>query len=170
MKWRTPRRWIYTGLFVLTLLLVPSWFLGVEESLYIDHCPDCGFSRDVIQDRLLGRSIRQRLVEHPTPLQEEAIDLGAECPHRYMNRWHKQRHWGLCLCAWPCHNGMTWMDGGPWYDESARAWVKEQVKANPALREEFVEQVFRQGDRKYWLDFAEQIRRSNAKAAEVLPA
>ena len=81
------------------------------------------------------------------------------------SRWHKQRHWGLCLCAWPCHRGMSRFSGDPKYDEFAKTWAEEQVKADPALRKEFVERVFRQGDRQYWLKLLERIRRSNDKAA-----
>lgn len=146
---------------VTATLLVAFWFLAVDWSWYVDDCPRCYLGRDVYQYRLLGRIISERVVEDPSLVQLVATDLGAECAHPTMTRWHKHRRWGLCLCANPCINGLYRLDGNLDYDEATRAKVRKMALDEPSLRDEFSRRVLDRGnprDWDYWKKLVARIR------------
>ena len=140
------------------VFIVAFWLLGVDCSWFVEECPDCSFGRDIIQYRILTIPIYQRSREYNSVLQKIATDIGAECEHPNLVRWHKHRYWGLLICAYPCINGTYRMSGDDsWYDNKARAIVKEMVRANPSLRDEFAERVLKNHDWKYLKVFVQKV-------------
>lgn len=86
-------------------------------------------------------------------------DLGVPCTHPNKTRWHKHRWWGLCICAYPCHNGIIGLAGDANdYDEAMSARVKSLAKENPKLAEEFHQRVLIQHDYEYWHAFARRMK------------
>jgi len=141
------------------LFVVAFWFLGVDSSWFVEGCPDCMFGRDIYQIRVLTIPIYQRSADYDTLLSKVAADVGAECKHPMLTRWHKHRYWGLIVCACPCINGTLRLSGGDeWYDDKARSIVREMAKTNPALRDEIAERVLKQHDWPYWKDFLGRVK------------
>ena len=141
------------------IFIVAFWFLGVDCSWFVEECPDCLFGRDIIQYRVLTIPIYQRTEDSETLLSKIAADVGAECKHPKLTRWHKHRYWGLIFCAWPCINGIYRMsDSHPWYDDKARTIVKDMVKTNPSLRDEIAERVLKNHDWEYWKVFLDRVK------------
>ena len=93
-----------------TMIMSLAWFLLVDHSTFIDDCPDCMYSRDVLQYRLAGHCIHENTRDYLTIVQRVAVDVGTECTHPQMHRWHKHRYWGLWFCAFPCINGLHRLD------------------------------------------------------------
>ena len=140
------------------LLLIPAWFLLVDRSWFIDDCPDCGYSSDVLQYRVAGWAIHEDTRNDFSILQRFAADLGTECTHPQITRWHQHRYWGLWFCASPCINGLHGLyEDDSWYDSSTTAQVKAFAKANPSLHAEFSQRVLKDHDFTF---FRETLRRS----------
>ena len=141
------------------VFILAFWFLGLDSSWFVETCPDCGFGRDIMQYRVFTIPIYQQTKDYNTVLQKVAADIGAECKHPKLERWHKHRYWGLVICACPCINGTDRLVGGDeWYDDKAKSIVKEMVRTNPPLRDEFAERVLKNHDWKYFRAFCEQVR------------
>ena len=93
------------------------------------------------------QEVSEKIVDDFTILQRVAVDLGAECTHPQMRRWHKYRFWGLCICAAPCIHGLHGIShDDSWYDQTATRKVKELAKAHPSLRDEFIDRVLKNHD------------------------
>ena len=137
---------------LLSLILVLAfWFLTVDFSWFVETCPECGFGRDIVQYRVLTMPVYQRTKDYDSLLSKIASDIGAECTHPQIERWHKQRYWGLLICACPCINGITRLTGGDAsYDKKARSLVRDRVKNNPSLQAEIAERVLKNRDWVYW--------------------
>jgi hypothetical protein len=141
------------------VLIVAIWFLGVDGSLFVEECPDCMYGRDVFQIRVFTIPIYQHADVYNSLLQQIAADLDVPCSHSHLNRWHKHRYWGLLICAYPCINGTERLVGGDeWYDEKARAVVKDLAKANPSLKDEFADKVLKGHDWSYYSAFCERVQ------------
>ena len=135
-----------TGGLVLSAVLLGgpvAWFVAVDWSWFIDECPDCGYSADVAQYRLLTFAVSEDVRAYPTLRQRIASDLGRPCYHRRLARWHKHRWWGLCHCAAPCWNGtvrIVFPESHAWYDT-----MSERVRAigveNTELGREWYDRV-----------------------------
>jgi hypothetical protein len=136
------------------------WFLGVDRSWFVENCHACGYGMSILQYRVFTIPVHERTIhEHVTLLQKVAKDLGAECAHPKLMRWHKYRWWGLCICASPRLSGTDFLSGdNSWYDDVAAAKVREMARANPSLRDEFAERVLRNRDKEFWKALAEQVR------------
>lgn len=145
---------------LLTLVFILAlWFLGVDRSWFVEECPDCYFGRDILQFRVFTIPIYQRTEDSDTLLSKVAADVGAECKHPKLDRWHKHRYWGLIICACPCINGTYRMSGdNKWYDDKARSIVKDCIRANPSLRDEFAERVLKNHDWTYWKAFLNRVK------------
>ena len=114
---------IFAGAAVAVMLV---WFLGVDRSWFVENCPSCGFGRDILQYRVFGAPIHERVQEDTTLLQRVAQDLGAACAHPKLERWHKYRWWGLCICACPRISGTHRMGGDmSWYNDTVAAKVRQ---------------------------------------------
>jgi hypothetical protein len=138
---------------------IACWFLAVDRSWFIENCPTCGYSSDVMQIRVFGIPVNEQRQDHPSLIQKVAADLGAECTHPKLTGYHKHRYWGLWYCACPCINGVDRINFDiSWYDEITSAKVKEMAAANPSLRKAFTERVIINRDRKYWSDFIDQLK------------
>ena len=146
---------------LLSLVFVTAfWFLGVDCSWFVETCPDCMFQRDIIQYRVFTIPIYQKSKDYDSDLEKVAADLGVECKHPNLVRWHKHRYWGLVYCACPCINGTDRMSGDEfeWYDDKARSIVKEMARTHPSLREEFATRILKNHDWKYWRSFLDQVK------------
>ncbi len=138
------------------VLFSAFWFLGVDESIFVKSCPDCNYVEDVYQIRIFTIPIYQHTQEHVSILQKIAMDIGVECQHPNLSGYHKWRFWGL-LIPEEIHPGIDRMTGDDWYDDKARAIVKELVKANPSLPDEFANRVLKNHDWKYLKAFVQQV-------------
>ena len=134
------------------------WFLGVDGSWFVDDCPDCLHGRDIYQIRIFTIPIYQRVKEDYSIIEKITEDIGISCRHPNLVRWHKHRYWGLWFCAYPCINGISRLTGDDrWYDDRARAIVKEISKTDPTLREIFSTRVLKNHDWKYLKAFVQQV-------------
>jgi hypothetical protein len=100
----------------------------------------------------------QHIEQHDSILQKMATDIGTECKHPNMSSgYQKWRFWGL-LIPDEIHPGIDRLSGGDdWYDDKARAIVKEMIKTNPALRDEFANRVLKNHDWKYLKTFVQDV-------------
>jgi hypothetical protein len=141
------------------VLILAFWFLGIDGSQFVEQCPDCGFGRDIVQYRFFTIPIYQRTQDYDTVVQKIATDIGTECQHPKLERWHKHRYWGLLICACPCINGTLRMsDGDSWYDDETKLIIKDIVRTNPSLRDEFAERVLKNHDWEYCRVFVARVR------------
>jgi len=139
--------------------LAAFWFLGVDASWFVESCPDCQYGRDIYQIRVFTIPIYQRSQDYHSILEKITDDLGIPCSHPNLVRWHKHRYWGLLICACPCINGIYRLSGGDdWYDDKARAIVRELAKTDPSLRDEFAKQVLKNHDWKYLKAFVQKVQ------------
>src|SRR5687767_2337353 len=104
------RRAIVGGLGIVVTLIV-AWFCVVDLSWFVESCPDCGSDWDSIQYRILRIPISEDRRPNTMMLELVCADLGVPCMHPNLRRRHKHRWWGLCICAFPCHNGIDGMAG-----------------------------------------------------------
>jgi hypothetical protein len=160
-------------IFSSLILFSAFWFLCVDGSIFIKSCPDCWYGEDVYQIRIFTIPIYQHVEQHDSILQKIAIDIGTECKHPNMSSgYQKWRFWGL-LIPDEIHPGIDRLSGGDdWYDDKARAIVKEMVKTNPALRDEFADRVLKNHDWKYLKTFVQRViaLRDKNPAPDTLPS
>jgi hypothetical protein len=149
-----------TILAIATGLAATLWFLGVDRSWFVENCPACGLSRDIEQYRIFTISIHEKSSDHVSLLQRVAKDMGAECKHPGLIRWHMHRFWGLCICAAPCINGTFGIVfDTSWYDETAAARLKDWVREVPSVRDEFIERALQKKDPEFLRDFFDHVRK-----------
>lgn len=150
---------------LLTVFILAFWFLCVDLSVFVEFCPTCVYGRDVLQYRVCTIPVHERTWDHVTLLQRVAEDLGVECRHPELMRWHKYRIWGLCIRTAPCIDGINRLSDGDisWYDDDTRARLREMVRANPSLRDEFTERALKNHDGEYWRAFVERLRTLRAE-------
>ena len=111
---------IYIAL-VITLFCVVVWFLAVDESWFVDTCPECRWSADVLQIRVIGVPIRERRVSFDSLIYLISQDLDIPCHHGQLSRFHRRRWWGLIICYAPCYTGTVGIvDDTRWYGEEER--------------------------------------------------
>lgn len=152
------RRMILVGLGIVVASTV-AWFCFIDLSWFVESCPDCGSGWDSIQYRVLQIPISERRRSNTMMLELVCADLGVPCTHPNQTRRHKHRWWGLCICAFPCHNGIDGVAGDAIrYDEATSIRVKSLAKDNPKLGEEFHQRVLIQHDYEYWHAFAERMK------------
>lgn len=150
------RTLIFGSVAVIGLLVF--WFLAVDWVMTVENCPECVYGRDVMQYRVFGFVIHERICEDPSLIEMVASDMGLKCQHPRMESWRKHRWWGLCICASPCINGMHRLGGDIDYSDAARDHVKKMVNEMPSLRAEFQQRVLVEHDWDYWRSLVEQIR------------
>ncbi|HVU09151.1 MAG TPA: hypothetical protein VHG89_11475 [Verrucomicrobiae bacterium] len=144
-------------IFSSVILFLTFWFLCVDGIIFVESCPDCMYGRDVFKIRIFTIPIYQHTIdEHTSITQRIAMDLGAECKHPNLSGYEKWRFWGF-LIPQEVHPGIDWMTGDDWYDDKARAIVKEMVKTNPSLRDEFANRVLKNHDWKYLKAFVQKV-------------
>ena len=152
---KMKRKLIIISLSLVTL--AAFWFLGVDGSWFSESCPDCQYYRAIYQVRVFTIPIYQRDQVYPSILEKITDDLGIPCSHPNLARYHKRRYWGLLICACPCINGIDRMVGDDWYDDKARAIVREVAKTDPSLRNTFAERVLKSHDWKYLKAFVLRV-------------
>ncbi len=156
--------------FLSAVCIAARWFLGVDRSWFVEYCPDCHFGRHIMQFRIFTIPVSERIFGGDSVLQHIASDIGINCGHPALERWHKHRWWGLVICACPCINGMSGVGSSAeasWYDDKASSTVKEMVKTEPTLRGEFAERVLKNHDWEYLKTFCERVRTSRDKKPAV---
>lgn len=151
--------------FCIVLALVFTWFVAVDRSWFVDSCPRCGFHRYSIQHRVLSVCVHEQTRDFPSLVQRIAEDLGAECRHPRLPRWHKHRWWGLLVCAAPCHNGTLAITDTDLYKEADSEKVKKIAETAPSVREKFVERVLENHD----IDFLKSFLKDNDLCRENDP-
>lgn len=143
--------------FSALILFLIFWFLCVDGVIFVESCPDCLYGRDVYQIRVFTIPVYQHTEEYTSILQKITIDLGTECKHPNLSRYQKWRFWGV-LIPQELHPGIDRLSGGDdWYDDKARAIVKEMVKTNPSLRGEFANRVLKNHDSEYLKGFVQRV-------------
>ncbi len=145
-------------IFSAVIVFSAFWFLCIDGAIFVESCPDCLYGKDVYQIKIFTIPIYQHTIdEHTSITQRIAIDLGAECKHPNLSGYEKWRFWGL-LIPQELHPGIDWMSGGDdWYDDKARVIIKEMVKTNPSLPDEFANRVLKNHDWKYLHSFVLQV-------------
>ena len=151
----TRRRILWAGLLVLGVSTL--WFLGVDRSWYVERCEDCGSEVDILQYRVFSVPISETRIKDTCIKEMIADDLGVPCPHKSIHRWHKERWWGLCFCAMPCHQGMLRMGMGPDEQARVRAQAKQLAARDPELAEQFRRRVLIEHDQQYWRRFLQTL-------------
>ena len=150
-------RWLAIG-GALLLVLAALWFLGVDRSWFVEECRDCGFGRDIGQYRVFGLAVHERVRSHHTLVERLSVDLGVPCEHPHLNRWHRQRWWGLCICAWPKIKGTVRIIGDlSWYNETVSGRAKAIARADPGAGQRFRERVLLQHDMEYLQEFVKTL-------------
>jgi hypothetical protein len=138
------------------LLLV--WFLLVDKSWFVESCPDCLWSSNIIQYRFCTFVIREHATEEYSMISAVADELGVPCSHSKVERWHKQKWWGLAFCCCPCKSGISGlMSDGYRISESIHSKIKSLIDANPNLPNEFKQKVLIDHDMEYWKQFKAQL-------------
>lgn len=142
---------------VITVMCV-CWFLFIDWVWLIEGCEDCGYQRFVLQYRVYGVPVSQRVIEYRTSLQEVAEDLGVPCAHLASYRYLKQRWWGLAV---PRNQGIAGtvriaVDESP-YNSEQREIVRAMARDNPGVAREFYQKVMVERDRTYWDRFWDSI-------------
>lgn len=153
------RRLIIAGSVLVTAVAV--WFLCVDWSWFLGHCPHCMCVKHVLQYRVFGIPVHERTLEEETVIQWMATDLGGACQHPELDVFHKHRWWGLCYCAAPCVNGL-WNLGSElreesWYDEAAVKRLRALAERDPHFATEFHQRVIRDHDWDYFRAISNQI-------------
>ena len=139
--------------------LIVAWFCAVDVSWFVESCPDCGSGWNSIQYRILQIPISDHRRSNTMMLELVCADLGVPCTHPNLMRRHKHRWWGLCICAYPCHNGIDGFAGdADDYNETMSSRVKALSKEHPTLGQEFRQRVLVAHDYDYWHAFAERIK------------
>jgi hypothetical protein len=134
----------------LIFAAVVLWFTGVDWSWFLETCHDCGCDREVMQYRVFGHPIQETVYEDRTISQRVAIDLGVACTHPQMERRHKHRWWGLCVCKSPCFNGSYGLRvNTSWYTADVSSRVAALGDRDPTVKTQFVERVLRDHDYAY---------------------
>lgn len=153
------KRRVLLGLFGVVVGLIIAWFCFVDLSWFVESCPDCGSGWDSVQYRIFQIPISDHRRSNTMMLELVCADLGVPCTHPNLIRWHKHRWWGLWVCAYPCHNGISGLAGdADDYNQAMSARVKAMAKDNPKLGAEFRQRVLVEHDYEYWHSFADRIR------------
>lgn len=152
------RKRLLIAMVVALPLAVVTWFAAVDWSSFVETCPDCGFGKEICQYRILTIPISERTELHHTAVEFTASEMGIDCQHPRMERWHKYRFWGLSrFFANPRINGTMWLQ----YEgmgEDSKAAIREMVRRNPHLPEEYASRVLGQHDMEYLEEFWIQAR------------
>lgn len=153
---RSPwRRW---GLLlrIPTLLVggVAFWLAGVDGQWTVEDCPDCRWSNDILEIRVLGVPAWVDNWENWQAITFALRDLGVPCQHPKLVRWLKHRYWGNTFCAYPCINGISGFAEDDRYTAEVAARVKAIERVNPGFGERLRERVVVEEDYDYfWSGF-----------------
>lgn len=144
---------------ILVIVGLPAvWFLAVDKSFFVEGCDDCLWQRWITQYRLCTIPIHEQTEEGGSYIHLIARDLGVPCPHKAFYRYHKQRWWGLRICARPCIKGMVGMSGPPpWHNEARSSKIIAMAAADPCLPEEFRQHVLYEHDWAYFNQFKDKV-------------
>jgi hypothetical protein len=148
-------------LLVLAIGLTGLWFVAVEESVYVDSCPDCFYVAYVVQYKVVGVVVSEKTYTNSQSLMEQAAScLGVPCSHPHVDRWQKCRYWGLLLCGWPYLNGTLNLvgDQSPEFVEALGHALRRLEKQNPNLAAEFKERVLEKHDLVYWRQLMQLVQ------------
>lgn len=127
------------------LLIAAIWFGAVDWSWFVYECPDCGYVKDVTQYRVFEIPVHETVYKYPTVTQRVGIDLGVSCQHVRIDSWHKHRHWGLCVCADPCINGMYLLTSDDsWYTDDVSSKIVALSQNDPLVKAEYSKRVLRE--------------------------
>ena len=103
---------IVPRLLAVVIGITALWFVAVDESVYVDTCPDCYHCGYVVQYRVAGFVVSEKTYSNAlSGIEQVASYLGLQCPHKSMDRRQKYRFWGLLICRCPCHNGIDALVG-----------------------------------------------------------
>jgi hypothetical protein len=139
------------------IVFLVFWFLCVDGVIFVESCPDCSHGMDIFQIRIFTIPIYQQMAdERISILQKIATDMGIECKHPNLSGYEKWRFWGI-LIPQEVRPGIDSLSGDDnWYDDKARAIVKDMVKTSPSLRDDFSNRVLKDHDWKYLKAFVQK--------------
>ncbi len=133
------------------LACVALWFLALDLSCFLNHCPDCGCDWYSYQYRVLGMPVRTQIRDFPTIVQLVLGDLGVPCEHRDCEPWHEYRLSGLVLPTWYRHAGTFLVGDTDRYTDAMAAKVRRLGVEYPQLAVELYDMVLREGDyQNFW--------------------
>ncbi|UCF00176.1 MAG: hypothetical protein JSV82_03660 [Planctomycetota bacterium] len=145
----------------LLLVLIIFWFLAVDISWFVEKCDDCFYDKDVFAFRLFTLPIYQIVREYDSPVSYTAEKLGVTCLHNNINRWHKQKWWGMLVCCRPCHSGIYRLSSSDNEKEKYKRFINENIKklleTNPDLPSEFKQHVLIEHDMDYWKELKQKL-------------
>jgi hypothetical protein len=151
VAWRRRGAFLYPRIGAAVFSLVAIWFLAVDWSWFVEHCPDCWYYRNLAQYRILGIPVHTQVLVWPDTAQMILDDLGVPCEHTNCERWHKHRWWGLVFLACPNINGTLLVDNPDDYTDDFAAKVRRLGAENPQLSAELHNLIVRKHDRQtFW--------------------
>ena len=141
--------------------LIILWFLAVDMSMFVEDCEDCSYGKDIFAFRICTLPIYQIVHTYESPKAYFAEKLGVPCLHKRVNRWHRQKWWGLLFCYRPCHRSIYRLSSSDNEKEGYKRFIDENIKrlleANPALPAEFKQRVLVDHDMDYWKEIQKKI-------------
>jgi hypothetical protein len=158
---RLLAKWgLLARLLVLAIGLTGLWFAAIEESVYVDRCPDCNGVAHVVQYKVVGIVVSQETYKNSSSaIEQVASCLAVPCSHPHVVRWQKHRYWGLLICACPCINGTIGLvgDQSPEFVEVLGRALGRLEKQNPNLPAEFKQRVLEKHDMNYWRQLMQKV-------------
>lgn len=147
------RAFIFIRLAVGSVGLAAIWFLAVDWSWFVEDCPDCLIRRDVVQYRVLGYCVYEKIDATSTILERALTDLGTPCLHERLERWQKHRWWGLLVCGLPCWNGIDGLSAADdRYTPELSARVRARGEQDPKLAAELHRRIVKLHDYNFFWD------------------
>ena len=139
-------------LFFVILVSVILWFLVVDLSQFVEECDDCFYSKDIFEFRILTLPIYRIEREYESPIAYTAKKLGVACLHNNINRWHRQRRWGMLICFRPCHTSVYRLSSSDDknYELLIDENIQEYLNKHPDLPREFKQRVLFEHNIEYW--------------------
>lgn len=155
---RTRNRLIRMPLFCFAVVCL--WFLVVHLVIDIFECPACGLQVDHYNIEFFTIPLTLQEERVPTLIMLMAEDLGITCRHDHSVRTIWEDYWGGFVCYNP-FRGTAGLapseEWDQWYRTDVRPLLLAAAQKNPNLVEEFRESVLVRRDRKYFVNFKDNV-------------
>jgi len=155
--------------FVLVGVLV-GWCSVVDESLWFEHCSHCREHRYVREIRMFGLPIWEQRAENHIGITERLrTDLGFPCEHKFDNRMHLVRKWGLVHAARP-RSGITCclVDEPVYYDNLVAQQTRRFAQENPIEARQLAQRVVNDNNFDEMHDFIAAMKRNISEETRKL--
>jgi hypothetical protein len=128
------------------------WFLAVDESVFIEECPDCTLRKIIFEYRLLTLPVYKTVHKSRTDIDRALSDLGIPCAHDENSRYHKCRLWGFVLPGFPNIKGAIWLTANDYYTAEIARTFRERSLADPTYARQLHNRVINQHDYGHFYD------------------